>query len=442
MKAIELRNKYLKFFEKHGHKIIPSSPLVPENDPSVLFTTAGMQPLIPYLLGETHPAGKRLTDYQKCLRTDDIEDVGDTGHLTYFEMMGNWSLGDYFKEESIKMSYEFLTTELNIPVERIFVTCFEGDNDCPRDIEAAKVWEKCGIAPERIFFFGKKENWWGPAGTHGPCGPDTEIFYDTGKEKCCKTCNPSCGCGKYLEIWNNVFMQYNKTVDGKYEELKQKNVDTGLGLERATMILQGKNNVFEIEIFKPILEELEKFSSNHDMKSFRIILDHLRASIMLVQDGVRPGNIEQGYILRRLLRRTIRHFKKIGIDIVNLEKIVDNYIDILGELYPELIENKVKIKNVIEEEKNKFIKTLANGEREFNKALVKAQNSNENIIDGQVVFNLYETYGFPPEITSELAKEQGFEVDLNKFNELYKQHQEKSRAGAEQKFKGRFSRKE
>lgn len=441
MQAIELRNKYLNFFKSKGHTIIPSSSLIPENDPSVLFTTAGMHPLVPYLLGEAHPGGHRLTDYQKCLRTDDIEEVGDTGHLTYFEMMGNWSLGDYFKKESINMSYEFLTKELGIPSEKISVTCFAGDKDCPRDEEAASIWESVGIPKERIYFFGKKENWWGPAGTHGPCGPDTEIFYDTGKEKCCPECNPSCGCGKYLEIWNNVFMQYNKTEDGKYEELKQKNVDTGLGLERTTFILQGKENVFEIEIFKPIIDALDKLAVNKFDESYRIIADHLRASIMLISDGVKPSNIEQGYILRRLIRRVIRHLRKLGIDVSELRNIAKLNIETIKNMYPELDEKQNEILDILDAEKNKFIKTLENGEKEFEKIANKLKQQGNDTIDPVSAFKLYETYGFPIEITEELAKEQGFKINSEEVQKLYKEHQEKSRLGAEQKFKGGLAEK-
>lgn len=441
MQAIELRNKYLNFFKSKGHAIIPSSSLVPENDSSVLFTTAGMHPLVPYLLGEAHPSGKRLTDYQKCLRTDDIEEVGDTGHLTYFEMMGNWSLGDYFKQESINMSYEFLTKELGIPSEKISVTCFAGDKDCPRDDEAASIWESVGIPKERIYFFGKKENWWGPAGTHGPSGPDTEIFYDTGKEKCCSECNPACSCGKYLEIWNNVFMQYNKTEDGKYEELKQKNVDTGLGLERTTFILQGKENVFEIEIFKPIIDELRNMATNKNEESYRIIADHLRASIMLILDSVKPSNIDQGYILRRLIRRVIRHLRKLGIDGNKLRDIAKLNIDTIKNMYPELEQKQNEILDILEIEKNKFIKTLENGEREFEKIASKLKQQGNDTIDAVSAFKLYETYGFPIEITEELAREQGFKINSEEVQKLYREHQEKSRIGAEQKFKGGLAEK-
>ena len=293
MKAIEIRNKFLKFFEEHDHKIIPSAPLIPINDPSVLFTTAGMQPLVPYLLGEKHPEGNKLTDYQKCLRTNDIDEVGDNRHLTYFEMLGNWSLGAYFKEEAIKMSFEFLTKVLNIPVEKLSVTCFAGNADAPKDEEAAKYWEEAGIPKERIYFL--KENWW-IAGEEGPCGPDTEMFYDTGKPKCSEGCNPDCDCGKYVEIWNNVFMKYFKHKDGTLTELKQHNVDTGLGLERMTMLLQGKQTPFETELFAPVMDKLEELQKVDNINSRRIVAEHLRASMMIIADGGRPSNIDLSLI--------------------------------------------------------------------------------------------------------------------------------------------------
>ena len=435
MKAIEIRNKYLNFFERHGHKIIPSSSLIPENDPSVLFTTAGMQPLIPYLLGGKHPEGKRLTDYQKCVRTVDIEDVGDNRHLTFFEMLGNWSLGDYFKEESIQMSYDFLTKELNIPVEKISVTCFAGDEDAPRDEVSAKCWEKAGIPKERIYFFGKENNWW-IAGNEGPCGPDTEMFYDTGKPACGPNCDPSCDCGKYVEIWNNVFMEFFKHPDGTYTKLEQKNVDTGLGLERMTMLLQGKETPYEIELFSPVMDRLKELTRVDNINSRRIVAEHLRSSMMIICDGGRPSNIERGYILRRLIRRMTRHLRKLEINLDEIGNLVDIYVETLKDMYPELLVNKNTIKDVLIEEKNKFVKTLENGEREFKKAVEKAKREGKNKIDGQTVFNLYETYGFPQEITVELAKEQGMEVELEQFDKLFKEHQEKSRLGSEQKFKG------
>ena len=435
MKAIEIRNKYLNFFKKHGHAVIPSAPLIPENDPSVLFTTAGMQPLVPYLLGEKHPAGKRLTDYQKCVRTNDIEEVGDNRHLTYFEMLGNWSLGDYFKEEAVSMSFEFLTKELGIPAEKISVTCFAGDEDAPRDEVTAECWRKAGIPDERIYFYGKDDNWW-IAGEDGPCGPDTEMFYDTGKEPCSENCQPSCDCGKYVEIWNNVFMEYYKSKDGKYSKLKQQNVDTGMGLERITFLLQGKTTPFDTELFAPVMEKLESLQKVDDIKSRRIIAEHLRSSMMIISDGGRPSNIDRGYILRRLIRRMTRHLNKLQISLDKLGELIELDIDILKEMYPELDKNRDIIKQVILEEKDKFVKTLSHGEKEFEKAIQRLKQENKDTIDGQTIFKLYETYGFPPEITSDLAEEQGFKIDMTEFDKLFKEHQDKSRMGSEQKFKG------
>ncbi len=434
MKAIEIRNKYLKFFKEHGHAIIPSAPVIPENDPSVLFTTAGMQPLVPYLLGEKHPEGTRLTDYQKCVRTNDIDEVGDNRHLTYFEMLGNWSLGDYFKEESIAMSYEFLTKELGIPNEKLSVTCFAGDEDCARDTVAYECWKKAGIPDERIYFFGKDDNWW-IAGEEGPCGPDTEMFYDTGKPKCSPECNPACDCGKYVEIWNNVFMEFYKDKNG-YRKLEQKNVDTGLGLERMTMLLQGKKTPYEIEIFAPVMEKLEELQKVNSIESRRIITEHLRSSMMIINDGGRPSNVDRGYILRRLLRRMTRHMNKLEIDLNKMPEIIDVSIDSLKELYPELEKNKELIKQVIIAEKDKFTKTLQKGEKEFEKVSTRVKENGQKVIDAQTVFNLYETYGFPPEMTEELAKEEGLEVDMKNYQKLFEEHQAKSRMGSEAKFKG------
>ena len=436
MKAIEIRNKYLDFFKRHGHAVIPSAPLIPENDPSVLFTTAGMQPLVPYLLGEKHPEGTRLTDFQKCLRTNDIDEVGDNRHLTYFEMLGNWSLGDYFKEESIAMSFEFLTKELGIPVEKLSVTCFAGDEDCQRDEVTASCWRKAGIPEDRIYYFGKDDNWW-IAGEEGPCGPDTEMFYDTGKPKCSENCNPSCGCGKYVEIWNNVFMEFFKTKDGKYTKLKQHNVDTGLGLERMTMLLQGKETPFDTELFKPVMDKLQELAGENDsIESRRIVAEHLRASMMIIQDGGLPSNVDRGYILRRLIRRMVRHLRKLQINLNELGELIDLNIDTLKEMYPELHQNSDKIKSVIIEEKDKFEKTLERGEREFNKIVNRMKNEGKDTISGQDLFTLYETYGFPPEVTQDLAREAGLKVDTTEFDKLFKEHQEKSRMGSEQKFKG------
>ena len=435
MKAIEIRNKYLEFFKKHGHTVIPSAPLIPENDPSVLFTTAGMQPLVPYLLGEKHPAGTRLTDYQKCVRTNDIDEVGDNRHLTYFEMLGNWSLGDYFKEESIAMSYEFLTKELGIPAEKISVTCFAGDEDCARDELTAECWKKAGIPEERIYYFGKDDNWW-IAGEEGPCGPDTEMFYDTGKPKCSEKCNPSCGCGKYVEIWNNVFMEFYKDHEGKYSKLKQHNVDTGLGLERMTMLLEGKETPFETELFAPIMDKLVELQKVDNISSRRIVAEHLRSSMMIICDGGRPSNVDRGYILRRLIRRMVRHMNKLQISLDELSTLIDINVENLKELYPALETNKEIIKAVVLEEKDKFVKTLVKGEKEFAKEIETIKQQGKDIVPGKMVFRLYDTYGFPPEETEELAKENGMKIDKEGFEKLFKEHQEKSRAGAEQKFKG------
>ncbi len=434
MKAIEIRNKYLKFFKEHGHAVIPSAPLIPENDPSVLFTTAGMQPLVPYLLGEKHPQGTRLTDYQKCVRTNDIDEVGDNRHLTYFEMLGNWSLGDYFKDESIQMSFDFLTKELGIPVEKLSVTCFAGDEDCPKDEVSANAWKRAGIPEERIYFYGKDDNWW-IAGEEGPCGPDTEMFYDTGKPACGPDCQPSCDCGKYVEIWNNVFMEYFKDQNG-YSKLKQRNVDTGLGLERMTMLLQGKETPFDTELFLPVMDKLKEIQKVDIIESRRIVAEHLRSSMMIISDGGRPSNLDRGYVLRRLIRRMIRHMNKLQIDLNELSTLIDINVDNLKEMYPDLEKNREVIKNVIIEEKNKFVKTLSHGEREFEKQVAKLKENNVDTIPGTVVFRLYDTYGFPPEVTKELAEENGFKVDLKEFEKLFKEHQEKSRQGAEHKFKG------
>ena len=433
MNALELRNKYLNFFKKHNHKVIPSAPLIPENDPSVLFNTAGMQPLVPYLLGQKHPEGRRLTDYQKCIRTNDIEEVGDNRHLTYFEMLGNWSLGDYFKEESIAMSYEFLTKELEIPSEKLSVTCFGGNELIGKDEESAAIWEKAGIPKERIYFL--KDNWW-IAGETGPCGSDTEIFYDTGKPKCSPECNPDCDCGKYVEIWNNVFMEFFKHEDGTVTPLSQKNVDTGLGLERVNMLLQGKETPFDTEIFEPIMSRIKELQKIDNIYSRRVVAEHLRSSMMIICDGGRPSNLDRGYVLRRLIRRMIRQMNKLQIDLNELAELIDLNINVLKEMYPELEKNKEIIKSVILEEKDKFVKTLTHGEREFEKEMKKLKEQGKTQLEGKTVFRLYDTYGFPPEVTADLAKENELTIDLDGFKTLFKEHQEKSRAGSEQKFKG------
>lgn len=440
MKANELRRMYVEFFEERGHKEIGSASLFPDNDPSVLFTTAGMHPLVPYLLGEKHPQGNRLVDIQKCVRTGDIDDVGDDTHVTFFEMLGNWSLGDYFKEESIVMSYEFLTEYLRIPVEKLAVTVFEGDESVPRDTEAAEIWMKNGLKKEQIFFYGREENWWGPAGRMGPCGPDTEIFYDMGKEKCGDDCGPACKCGKYVEIWNNVFMKYNKNEDGGYSELSQKNVDTGMGLERVLMIMNGFQNVYETELFQPIMKKIEDLTGldcdERNTRMFRIISEHMRAAAFILGDpkAIAPSNSEQGYILRRLIRRAIRMIKKLGINENILCNIAEAVIEEYGGIYAELVRNKAYILEQLEKEYSLFSKTLDSGlkmaERYFSNL---DEGSN---LSGELAFKLYDTFGFPIEFTVELASERKINVDISEFEQKYREHQEKSRIGAGEKFKG------
>lgn len=436
----ELRKQWMDFFVKRNHTPISSASLIPENDPTVLFTTAGMHPLVPYLLGQPHPAGKRLCDTQKCVRTGDIDEVGDSAHCTFFEMLGNWSLGDYFKKEMVPWSYEFLTKVLKISPDRLAVTVFEGDSDCPRDNETAELWEKCGIKKENIFFLGKKHNWWGPAGQTGPCGPDTEMFYDTGKPKCCDTCSPACDCGKYVEVWNDVFMQFNKNADGSFSPLKQKNVDTGMGLERALMNVQGLASVYDTDVFVPIVKKIEELSGksikdeNH-VKAIRVVADHIRTATFIIGDerGVTPSNVDQGYILRRLLRRAIRFGAGLGLKSGDYSAIACAVVDKYKDTYPELEASREKIINEINEEQARFEKTLENGIKEFDKLCKYLQT---DTIPGKSAFRLYDTYGFPLEMTIELAKERGFKVDVDGFNAKFAEHREKSHAGAEQRFKG------
>lgn len=441
--AKELRKMWFDFFSARGHAIISSASLIPENDPTVLFTTAGMHPLVPYLLGEKHPAGTRLADVQKCVRTGDIDEVGDSSHCTFFEMLGNWSLGDYFKDEMIPWSYEFLTSPeyLGIDPERLAVSVFAGDEDCPRDEKGAALWEKQGIKKDRIFYLPKENNWWGPAGITGPCGPDTEMFIDTGAPKCSENCSPACDCGKYLEIWNDVFMEYNKTVDGKYEPLKQKNVDTGMGLERTLCILQGKKSVYETDVFAPIIAAIEKIGdkkygeSDEATKAVRIVADHVRTSVFMIGDekGVVCSNVDQGYILRRLLRRAVRFAKTLNIGTGKLSSVAEAVIDEYCDVYPELKTNHDRIINEINLEEERFEKTLQSGIKEFEKLCHYLVG---DTISGKASFKLYDTYGFPIEMTVELAAERGLKVNVDDFKKAFEEHQKKSHEGAEQKFKG------
>src|SRR3989344_4004003 len=435
MQRSELKKKYLEFFNNKQHAIIPSSSLMPENDPTVLFTTAGMHPLVPYLLGQKHPSGKKLVNFQKCLRTDDIEEVGDSTHLTFFEMLGNWSLGDYFKKEAIEWSYEFLTKHLKLDPKRLHVSCFKGDKDAPKDTESAKIWQGLGIPKERVYFFGKKENWWPSPKqeTTGPCGPDTEMYYDTLKKKCSEDCMPGCSCGKYVEIWNDVFMQYNKTQEGKFIELKQKNVDTGMGLERTTMILQNKQSVFDTDLFQDIIKKIDNLSSKDDVRAKRIIADHLRAATFILSEKIAPSNVEHGYILRRLIRRAIRYGHLIGINDKFTKKIVEVVIKTYKKDYHELERNSDFILDELESEEDKFEKTLVQGLRILEKEIPSIKNKT---ISKELAFNLFTSYGFPLEMIKEVANENNLKVDEQGFNDLFVKHQEISRHGAEQKFKG------
>ena len=438
-----LRDLYLSFFHLKGHAVIPSASLIPENDPTVLFTTAGMHPLVPYLLGEKHPAGVRLTDVQKCLRTDDIDEVGDASHLTFFEMLGNWSLGDYFKKESIAFSWEFLTSQdwLGIDPDRLFFTCFEGDADAPRDTVAHGCWIDQGVSPDHIVYLPKVHNWWGPAGQTGPCGPDTEIFYDTGAPACGPGCQAGCGCGKYLEIWNNVFMEYNKIADGVYEPLTQKNVDTGMGLDRTVATLQGVESVFDTDGFTPIIRRIESLCgkpySNHapHTRAFRVIADHMRCSVFLLGDqrGVTPSNVDQGYVLRRLIRRSIRFAMQLDMPASSLAQIADAVIVTYGSFYAELEQNRDMILSELDKEEQRFSNALKRGVREFDRLAATLDGMG---ISGREAFHLYDTYGFPIELTQELAAERGLSVDLEGFDAAFKAHQEMSQLGAEQRFKG------
>ena len=505
MKAItsaELREMFLNFMENKGHHRIQSASVIPENDPTVLFTTAGMHPLVPYLMGTPHPAGSRLTDVQKCIRTGDIDDVGDPSHLTFFEMLGNWSLGDYFKKEMIPWSWEFLTSEeyLGLPKDKLAFTVFEGDADCPRDEESYTLWRSCGVKEENLFFLPKENNWWGPAGITGPCGSDTEMFIITDKEPCGPNCSPACSCGRYLEIWNDVFMQYNKNTEGKYEPLAKKNVDTGMGLERTVCVLNGKKSVYEIDAFAGILNRIAELSGKvyeadeSTTRAFRIIADHMRTATFILGDdrGVSPSNTDQGYILRRLIRRAVRYGMQLGMPEGFTVEIAKVIIGQYKDVYPELERNAAFVLEQLQLEEGRFARTLKQGEKEFEKvynnvcqtratlesilsaehpvalakemaeskklrpspdmmpiieaakaedamaleAAVKARMESLGTLDGRSAFKLYDTYGFPIEMTKELAAEKGLTVDEADFAERFKKHQELSHQGADQKFKG------
>jgi alanyl-tRNA synthetase len=431
----ELIKAYLNFFRSKGHAIIPSSSLIPENDPSVLFTTAGMHPLVPFLMGQKHPLGKRIANVQKCIRTSDIDEVGDEFHHTFFEMLGNWSFGDYFKKEAIEFSFEFLTKTLKLPAEKLAVTCFEGDKDAPKDMEASEVWLKVGIPKDKIAFMPKSANWWGPAGATGPCGPDTEMFFFVGK-KLTKENNPKSKEKEWCEIWNDVFMQYNKTAEGKFEILKQKNVDTGMGVERTLAVLTGVIDDYKTEMFLPAIKKIESLSGKKyakETKSIRIIADHLKAATFILGDEkhITPSNVDQGYVLRRLIRRAIRHAHLIGIENNFCKEISKIFINYYKEDYKELKKNEKFILEELEKEENKFKETLEKGLKEFDKL---AEGKKE--LSGKDAFLLYQSFGLPLEVIKDLGKEKNIKIDDKGFNKEYEEHQKLSRVGAEKKFKG------
>jgi alanyl-tRNA synthetase len=436
MNAKQLRQIYLDFFsDEHGHAPIGGASLIPEQDPSVLFTTAGMHPLVPFLLGEHHPAGTRLVNFQKCLRTDDMDEVGDNTHLTFFEMLGNWSLNDYWKVESLAMSYQFLTEKLGLEADRLYVTCFAGDEDAPRDHESAEVWQALGIPPERISFLPKADNWWGPAGATGPCGPDSEMFYDTQPDGAPGE-TPATNSKRFWELWNNVFMQYEKDAAGIYTQMARHNVDTGMGLERTLAVLTGKKSVYETELLQPIVERIRTLAQRHNQFAERVVADHLRAAVFILTEGIIPGNADQPYIARRLIRRAVRYGKELGIERHFTAGIAETTVRALNDLYPELETQRNHILASLDEEESRFGRTLQKGEQAFFKAL---ESLPEKTLPGDLVFRLYDTYGFPPELTEELARQQEYQVDLDGYRTAFAGHQERSRQGALVRFKGGLS---
>ncbi|MBR4476012.1 MAG: alanine--tRNA ligase [Kiritimatiellae bacterium] len=449
--ADELRDMYLKFFESKGHKIIPGASVIPENDPTVLFTTAGMHPLVPYLMGAMeHPAGTRLTDVQKCVRTGDIDEVGDSAHLTFFEMLGNWSLNDYFKKEAISWSFEFLTQHLGFSPDQLSVTVFKGEGVegepgyIPADEEAAAIWRSLGIPDERIYRLPREDNWWGPAGTTGPCGPDTEMFIDTGKPKCGPDCRPGCHCGKFIEIWNDVFMQYNKNAEGKFEPLGRHNVDTGMGVERTICMMSGAPTVYDTEIFAPIMAKIDELSTvtpedaELALRARRIIADHMRTATFILCDpkgGVKPGNIGANYVLRRLIRRAVRYSRFLGIAPGFTVKLAEVICEKYKHVYPELAVNLETCKIDLEAEENRFNQTLDKGEAMFNKVAEQLKAHGQTQISGKTAFKLYDTFGFPFEMTLEMADKAGLTVDKEGFEEANRKHQELSRTTSAGSFK-------
>ena len=438
MTGKELREGYLEFFQGKGHSVISGASLIPENDPTVLFTTAGMHPLVPYLLGETHPAGKRLCNCQKCIRTGDIEEVGDPTHLTFFEMLGNWSLGDYFKEQAIAWSYEFLTSSscLGFDPGLLSVTVFEGNDQVPKDEESIAIWKQLGISEQRIYALPMADNWWGPAGETGPCGPDTEMFVDTGKDPCGSACRPGCSCGKFFEIWNDVFMQYEKKAGGTFVPLAQHNVDTGMGIERTIAMLQGKTSVFDTELFAPIIgvieDQAKQTLANSDevtARAFRVVADHVRSAVFILGDdrGVSPGNLGQGYVLRRLIRRSVRYAKQLGLPVGFSAPIAECVLGNYGDLYPELARRRADVVQELRTEEEKFESTLNRGMAEIDKVLSNMKKHDQSVLSGRVAFRLYDTYGFPLEFTEEICEEGGLTVDRKGFDKAFEKHRQVSK---------------
>ncbi|MEZ4663405.1 MAG: alanine--tRNA ligase [Caldilineaceae bacterium] len=435
MNANQLRTLFLNYFRDRDHAVIGSASLIPEGDPSVLFTTAGMHPLAPFLLGEPHPAGPRLASCQKCLRTNDILEVGDATHLTFFEMLGNWSLGDYWKRESIGYSYDFLTNHLGLEADRLYITCFEGDEIAPRDDEAAEIWRAIGIPEQRIFFLPKADNWWGPAGATGPCGPDTEIFYDTNPDGPADE-TPAANGQRFVEVWNNVFMQYDQQADGHMARLANRNVDTGLGLERTLAIVQGVASPYETELFLPLVDAIQSLATTSDPFATRVIADHARAATFVLAEGIHPGNVDQPYVARRLIRRAIRYGWTIGIDGPFLARLANVVIAMFADVYPELEARGEQIATALDEEEGHFQQTLARGERATTNLIMETRTAGQTLLAGDKAFNLYQTYGFPLELTQELAEQQGLAVDTAGFQQAFAEHQAASKQGATERFRG------
>lgn len=435
MNANKLRRRFLDFFESKQHTVIRNAPLVPENDPSVLFTTAGMHPLAPYLLGESHPAGRRLANVQKCLRTNDILEVGDDTHLTFFEMLGNWSLGDYGKEEALQLNYQLMTEVFGHDPERLYVTCFAGDEDAPKDNEAAQIWQELGIPLQRITFLDKSENWWGPAGATGPCGPDSEVFFDLEPNGPPEE-NPGNNGQRFVEIGNNVFMAYEKHADGRFTSLSQPNVDVGIGLERNLMLLQGCQTVFETELFVPIIDAIHGLAQQADPFATRVVADHLRAALFVLAEGIRPGKSDQPYIVRRLIRRAIRYGHQMGIEGPFLAPLAETVIPTMSDEYPVLKEDCARLCTALDDEEQRFQRTLDRGERKLGEFITTCKTQQQTVLSGNAAFDLYQTYGFPVELVEESLQINGLSVDMDGFHAAFAEHQNRSRQGAVERFKG------